>query len=154
MKVAIPLLLALLGVAIGAGLWYLSVAQLPGWIAQVKAPLMSTLFGGLGGVAYCLRAVYLNMCVHKRWSPDWYPWYFIRPIVSLIFGGVSYPVLKAGLLFLDADHTVDGTNFGFVALAFIAGFNVDRFVRRMEDAAKATFGIQPSRTSERPTDSL
>lgn len=148
MKVLVPVFLTALATTLGGSLWYLHVGNLPTWVEPVRLPLLSTLFGGLGAVAYCLRAVYLNRGVHRRWDPDWLPWYFIRPVIGLIFGGISFAILKAGLLLLDAQQPPDGTSYGFVALAFIAGFNVDRFVRRMEEAAKATFGIEPSRTSQ------
>jgi hypothetical protein len=152
MKVVIPVWLIGLAAGLAFGLWYLTAADAPSYVAAIKGPLISTLFGGLGGAAYCLRAVYLNLGVDNRWSRNWFAWYFIRPIVSLIIGGVSYALLKAGLLLLDAERVENGLNYGFIAMAFIAGFNVDRFVRRMEEAAQATFGIRPSRTSERTDD--
>jgi hypothetical protein len=147
MQIFIPTFLVAIAAAIGTGLWYLAVADLPRWISAVQPVLVSVLMGSLGAAAYCIRAVYLNLGVHNRWSPNWYTWYFLRPAAGLIFGGVSYAILKAGLLLLDARDDSDGLNWGFVALAFIAGVNVDRFVRRMEEAAKATFGIKPSRAS-------
>ena len=104
--------------------------------------------GGFGGVTYCLRGVYLNACVKKTWSEEWYPWYYIRPIVSLICGGISYLFLKAGLLILEAQQNLEATNLGFLALAFIAGLNVDKFISKIEDVAQATWGIEKSRTAK------
>lgn len=147
-KAGVPLFLTLLAAALGAALWYLGVAELPVWVAPARTTLVCVAMGGLGSVTYCLRAVYLNLGVHKRWSPEWMPWYFIRPVVGFILGGISFVVLKAGLLLLDAEEGTEGLNYGFLALAFIAGFNVDRFVKRMEEAAKATFGIDLSRTAK------
>jgi hypothetical protein len=147
-KAAVPLYLTVLTVGLGALIWYLGVAQLPEWVIPARAVLFSIALGSLGSAAYCLRAVYLNRGVHKRWSPDWMPWYYLRPVVGAIFGGVSYVVLKAGLLLLDAEEGAQDLNYGFLALAFIAGFNVDRFVKRMEEAAKATFGIDVSRVTK------
>lgn len=112
------------------------------------------LIGGFGGLLYCLRGVYLNYSVHKRWSNEWIPWYFIRPVVSLICGGISFLFLKAGLLILEAKKETDATNLGFFALAFIAGMNVDKFISKIEDLAQATWGIEKSRASnnEKPVD--
>lgn len=104
--------------------------------------------GGCGGILYCLRGIYLNYCVFKQWSLDWLPWYFIRPIVSTICGGVSYLFLKAGLLVLEAQKEANASNLGFFALAFIAGMNVDKFISKIEDLAQATWGIEKSRTAE------
>lgn len=103
--------------------------------------------GGFGGVLYCLRGVYVNFCVNKSWDNDWLVWYFIRPIVSLLCGGVSFLFLKAGLLVLEAEKETDASNLGFYAFAFIAGLNVDKFIMKIEELAKATWGIEKSRSS-------
>ena len=149
MKFLIGGLLSLFAAAMAAGLWFLAVADLPGWIGAVRPVLNSTLVGGLGGAAYCLRGVYLNAAVYDRFDSQWYIWYALRPVTSLIFGGISFVVLKAGLLLLSAQPEDGSSSYGFMAVAFIAGLNVDRFVQRLEDAAKAAFGIEKSRTSTR-----
>jgi hypothetical protein len=121
---------------------------LPTWLTAIQVHIACALVGGIGGITYCLRAVYLNACVRKRWDKDWYPWYYIRPLVSLICGAVSSIFLKAGLLVLDATQKPDSNLLGFHALAFIAGFNVDKFVAKLEDIAHATWGIEKSRTQK------
>lgn len=100
------------------------------------------------GALYCFRAIYLNKCVYKRWDPDWHVWYFIRPITSTIAGAVSYLFLKAGLLVLESSANTDASEIGFFALAFIAGLNVDKFVAKIEEVAKAVWGIDKSRSSQ------
>ncbi|HMG89635.1 MAG TPA: hypothetical protein VK589_06235 [Chryseolinea sp.] len=110
--------------------------------------LKCILIGGIGGVLYCLRGVYLNYSVKDQWSDKWLVWYLIRPIASSICGGVSYIFLKAGLLVLEAQKESDATNLGFYALAFIAGLNVDNFISKLEDVADATWGIKKSRASK------
>ena len=105
------------------------------------------LFGGVGGITYCLRGIYLNACVFNRWSEVWLPWYFIRPIVSFICGVISCLFLRAGLIVLEARQSNSPTNLAFYALAFIAGLNVDRFIERVEDIAQTTWGIKKSRTA-------
>ncbi len=105
------------------------------------------LIAGTGGVLYCLRGVYLNYCVRKNWENEWLVWYAIRPIVSLVCGGVSFLFLKAGLLVLEATKETDASNLGFLAFAFIAGLNVDKFLTKIEDLAKATWGIEKSRSA-------
>jgi len=118
---------------------------LPSWIEGVHLWFFCTLAGGFGGCLYCLRGVYLNACVHKRWDPEWQPWYYIRPIVSLICGAASCLFLKAGLLILESTQKESSTELGFLALAFIAGLNVDNFLAKIEEIAKATWGIEKSR---------
>lgn len=121
---------------------------LPPWLLTIQIPISCGLVGGVGGITYCLRGVYLNACVRKQWDVAWQPWYYIRPIVSLICGAVSCIFLKAGLLVLDAAQKPDGNLLGFYALAFIAGFNVDKFVAKLEDIAHATWGIEKSRSGK------
>lgn len=107
-----------------------------------------TIISGIGGILYCLRGVYLNFCVKKNWDNDWIVWYLIRPVASVICGGVSFLFLKAGLLVLEAKKETDASNLGFFALAFIAGLNVDKFIAKIEELAKATWGIEKSRSAD------
>ena len=111
----------------------------------------SILFGGLGGCTYCLRGVYLNACVHKTWSLDWLPWYFIRPVVSLILGGVSYLFVKSGLLLFGASQEPSASQLGIWAVAFLAGLNVDKFVAKVESIGQTVWGLEPSRQSKPET---
>ena len=105
------------------------------------------LFGGIGGCLYCLRAVYLNACVRQGWAIQWVPWYLIRPIVSCISGGAAFIFLKAGLLVLESVSDTQSSGFGFLALAFVAGLNVDKFIGKLEDIAQSIWGIEKSRAS-------
>ncbi len=135
-----------------AGLFTLVVSllsgQFPEWTTSFQLPIACGLAGGFGGVLYCLRGLYLNYSVKKQWSSEWYPWYIIRPFVSVLTGGVSFLFLKAGLLVLEAQKEASSSNFGFFALAFIAGLNVDKFISKIEDLAQATWGIEKSRASK------
>ena len=134
--------------AISAAACAILQGLLPVWLNTVQVPITCGLAGGIGGITYCLRGVYLNACVRKQWDDGWQPWYYIRPIVSLICGAVSFLFLKAGLLVLDAAEKTDSNLLGFYALAFIAGLNVDKFVAKLEDIAHATWGIEKSRVSK------
>jgi hypothetical protein len=146
MKLIIAYLLLTL-VAIGY-LWSIDLrGLLPSWLAPFSLAYRCALIGTLGGVVYCLRAVYLNKCVYSRWSEDWHVWYYLRPIVSTAAGGVSYVILSAGLLVLDSSQNEHAMPFGYLALAFIAGLNVDRFLHRIEEIAQTAWGIRPSRAS-------
>lgn len=102
---------------------------------------------GVGGVLYCLRAVYVNRCVKNQWSAHWYWWYVLRPLTSFICGGASYLFLKAGLLVLESKTEGGASEIGFYALAFIAGLNVDKFVAKIENVAHAVWGIEKSRSA-------
>lgn len=119
----------------------------PVWMKKIDLLYRCVFVGGIGGVIYCLRAVYLNACVRKQWDKEWQPWYYIRPLVSLISGGVSWLFLKAGLLVLDASNTSASSSLGFLALAFIAGYNVDKFMNKLEQLSEAAWGIEKSRSA-------
>lgn len=129
--------------AIGA----MSLGWLPEPYAPLRVPLMCGAIAYTGGCLYCFRAIYLNKCVRKNWDPDWHLWYFIRPVTSTIAGAISYLFLKAGLLVLESSTNVGSSEMGFFALAFIAGFNVDKFVSKIEEIAKAVWGIDKTRSS-------
>lgn len=123
--------------------------KLPIWALEYHQPFFCILAGGLGGSIYCLRGVYLHASVKKDWDLTYRPWYYIRPIVSLCSGLVSFIFLKAGLLALDSELHQDANFWGFYALAFIAGLNVDKFVEKIEEIAHATWGIARSRVSDK-----
>lgn len=123
------------------------LGKFPSAFEPIKVGLTCAVIGGIGGCVYCLRAVYLNACVRKCWDDDWKPWYYIRPLLGVACGGVSYLFLRAGLLVLEAGASPDSSELGFYALSFIAGLNVDKFISKIEDVAQAVWGIEKSRTS-------
>lgn len=135
-------------VLIATALLYLGFCPVEIVSTELKNIALSTLFGGLGGVAYCLRGVYLNACVYKRWDNDWLPWYFIRPFLSLTFGGISYLLVKSGLLLLNASQT-NMHQQGIWLLAFIAGLNVDNALSKIESIGQSAWGLQPTRQSQK-----
>ncbi len=122
---------------------------LPSWLAPFEVACLCGLTAGVGGVIYCLRGLYLNVCAGDGWNPKWMPWYFIRPVVSLVCGVVSYLLLKAGLLVLDSAPRGESNHLGFYVLAFIAGLNVDKFLTKIEEVAQTTWGIEKSRSARR-----
>jgi hypothetical protein len=146
MKRVVTYLIVMLLVYCSTG-WFLIFNPLTISNKTVEFVIYCGLCGGIGGVTYCLRGVYLNACVHNKWSTVWLPWYFIRPIVSFICGAISYLFLKTGLIVFEAQQPDSSSNFAFYALAFIAGLNVDRFMEKIEDIAQATWGIKKSRVS-------
>ncbi|MDG4813467.1 hypothetical protein P8629_10655 [Hydrogenovibrio sp. 3SP14C1] len=130
------------------GYIFLGKEALPSWLMPYKLLLYCGLTGGIGGVLYCLRAVYLNRCVKNQWSEHWEVWYYIRPIVSVMAGFISYIFLKAGLIVLEATEVSNPSNYGFLALSFVAGLNVDNFIKKLEAIAEAAFGIKKSNVSK------
>lgn len=122
---------------------------LPTWLTSFEVACLCALTGGVGGVVYCLRGLYVNTCAGNGWDQKWLLWYFTRPIVSLVCGAVSYLLLKAGLVALDSTPNANSNHIGFYVLAFIAGLNVDKFLTKIEGLAQTTWGIEKSRAARR-----
>lgn len=147
MKLVITYLVTMLLIIASA---FLGLEQfgLPESLAENELAISCALIATLGGVLYCLRSVYLNRCVHNRWTKSWEVWYYLRPITSFICGIVAYIFLKAGLVVLDASQDTDAGNFGYYAFAFFAGLNVDKFVAKIEEIGKSLFGIEKTRNAK------
>ena len=146
MKRSLAYLLFILFFYIGGG-WYLIFHQTPLTNSPLEVFVYCGFCGGVGGITYCLRGIYLNACVRENWKNTWLPWYFIRPIVSFICGAASCLFLKAGLILLEAKQSDTTSNLALYALAFVAGLNVDKFIEKIEDVAETTWGIKKSRAS-------
>lgn len=123
------------------------LGNIPDWMIVYWLAIQCVLVASLGGSLYCLRAVYVNKCVNKRWDIEWETWYYLRPVTSSISGFAAYIFLKAGLIVLEADQSTNSGDYGFMVIAFIAGLNVDKFVLKIEEIAKASFGIEKSRSA-------
>jgi uncharacterized membrane protein YhdT len=147
MKKIISYLILWLIVAIFLSVWQHFI-ELPTWYIENLLWVQCTLIGLIGGVMYCLRGAYIHKCVKKDWDTEREMWYYIRPITSLISGFVSFIFLKAGLLVLDASPKVDHLSYGYLAIAFIAGYNVDNFMKKLEEVAASVWGIKKSKASE------
>lgn len=123
-----------------------SKGDLPEWVKVNQLIVESVLFGLIGGVTYCLRAVYLNRCVRKQWDTDWVTWYLLRPIVSLILGGITFFVLQIGLVTVGVKEATNPEHL-FYVIAFFAGLNVDGFLKKFEGQISKSVGVSKSRQS-------
>lgn len=129
--------------------WLLGqIGCFPEFLTNHQMALNCVLIATLGGNLYCIRAVYLNKCVLGNWDACWELWYYLRPLTSATSGFVAFIFLKAGLIVLEAEQSSDAGYFGYLAFAFIAGLNVDKFVAKLEDVAKSIFGIEKSRAGK------
>lgn len=139
---------------ITTGLIFVNSSWFPSELLKFNKIFNCCLIGGIGGILYNLRAVYLNYSVKNQWAKEWEIWYYLRPITSIISGGISFLIIKAGLLVLEANLNEGSSYFGVYSLALIAGLNVDRFISKIEDLAKATWGIDKSRASKNSDNQL
>ncbi|GGI76429.1 hypothetical protein GCM10007978_12510 [Shewanella hanedai] len=128
--------------------YYVTASQegLPQWVKFNQLLVECVLFGLLGGTTYCLRAVYLNRCVRNQWVPRWVMWYLLRPVVSMIMGGITYFIINIGLITLGSSG-IGNTNYVFFVLAFFAGLNVDGFLKRFESQISKSTGVKVSNQS-------
>ncbi|WP_323902925.1 hypothetical protein [Aeromonas hydrophila] len=122
----------------------LAIGTLPSWFTSNKSSFLCVLFGLLGGTLYCIRAIYLNRCVRKTWDTSWLSWYFLRPISSAILGGMSEIFVQTGLMALSESASTSNSVY---LVAFVAGLNVDRFLKKLEGQISSTLGVEPSRAS-------
>jgi hypothetical protein len=146
-KIGIGLYLFVMIIALLCALGFLLFAVLPTKVEQIAVGLRCAAVGGLGGCLYCLRGMYLNISVRRQWGDEWIAWYLIRPIASIGCGAIAYLFLKAGLLILESGTDPGASELGFYALAFVGGYNVDKFLSKLEDIAQSVWGIEKSRTS-------
>jgi drug/metabolite transporter (DMT)-like permease len=115
-----------------------------------KFVLLACVLSGLaGGLVNCLRAVYLNACVRENWDSAWHAWYVVRPILSAIMGAVAYLFIRAGLfVFGGQEELKQWSIYGYLAVCFIAGYNVQRFLEQLEAISEALFGIKKKSTPQ------
>lgn len=106
--------------------------------------------GIVGGFMYCVRSLYVHYCVKKDWNSRWIVWYIIRPFASSVCGALSLLFINAGFLLFEVSTTDNAvhTNYGIYAFAFIAGWNVDNFIQRMEGFCNELFGLRKPDSSK------
>jgi len=143
MKKIIIYLLFLLLIAIG-GLFYIYFDPC-GWVLKPTVQLIfyCVTTGLLGGVIRCLRGVYVSKALDK-WDDKWVLWYYLRPIVSGIMGFISFVFIRAGLLIFSNQQgtLLKDSFFGYLVVAFLAGYNVKYFLEKIEEIGITTWGIK------------
>ena len=135
------ILLLVAVIVLGASVYY-DVINLVS--PNAKLVVCCALVGILGGVTHCLRAFYLHRCVLKDWQADWASWYFIRPMVSGVMGFISVLFIKAGLLAFSNTTGVQTENRTvlYLAVAFLAGYNVQNFLKKLEEVSESLLGVK------------
>src|ERR1700753_832346 len=131
MKRVIAYLAVLLVAGIAGAIW-LDRSNLARMEPERFTFFASVLAAFAGGLVNCGRAIYINACVRQKWDRAWHAWYHIRPILSAIIGVVAFAFIRAGLFVFGGGEVVKGSVWAFVAIAFIAGYNVQRFLEQLE----------------------
>ncbi len=122
------------------------LGNIPSWLIAYQLVINCILIATLAGTLYCIRAIYLNFSVNNSWERRWEVWYYLRPIASAVAGLIAFIFLKASIIILEASEAEDAGYYGYLAFSFIAGYNVDRFLKKIEGLAKSTFGVEKSRS--------
>lgn len=105
----------------------------------------SILFGLLGALVHCLRAIYIHRSIRNDWDDRWIIWYYLRPVVGGVMGLVSFVFIKAGLIVFASESSPPGNaRIAYMAVAFLGGFNVRNFLQKIEDVSRSVLGIEPS----------
>lgn len=120
--------------------FFLATAGLPAWLSKFRLLNECILFGLIGGIVYCLRGIYVNHCVLKQWSVGWSLWYLLRPLVSMIMGGISYFILMSGLMAIGINNISKSPDHFFYLVAFFAGLRVDSFLKYFEGQISKRIG--------------
>lgn len=128
---------------------------IPSWIKNNNLLSLCVLTGCIGGLLYAFRAIYTHRCKLDDWENRYIVWYYIRPIISMITGGVSWLLLKAGIILLNADNgqnesamVLNQIDYGYLAFALFAGYNVEHFLEKVEDIMQSVWGINKSDTNK------
>ena len=147
MKLVISYLLAWI-VILAILLFVNLIGLFPAWLAQYALVYQCAIISGTGGVIYCFRGIYTNYCgIGKEWDGTWDTWYYLRPVVSLLMGPVAYIFLNAAGKILDMEKIPGSSPYGFLVVAFIAGYNVDGFLQKVERIALSQMGVKPTRVA-------
>lgn len=130
-----------------AAYYYLCADYVPNCLHKIKLPYFCAIAGGAGSVFYSLWAVYSHWSRQKNWDDDWLVWYLIRPILGLIAGVFTFILLKSGLILL-TQQTPSGpasqnlsSNLAYLALAFLAGFNIEDVTKKFKELFKNFFNV-------------
>jgi hypothetical protein len=89
--------------------------------------LACTLWGGLGGVVDAFFAMHAHFS-QQDFDTNYWPWYYLHPLLGLSMGAVVFLILQAGLLTVSKttlQETAGGTAGVTalpIALSFLAGF--------------------------------
>lgn len=136
-------------------LWTLQpLGLVPAWLAQYQQAIDCVLVAALAGGLYCLRAIYVNRSIKNCWDENWETWYYLRPIASAATGLVAYIFIKASILVLEAEQAEGAGLYGHLAFSFLAGYNVDRFLRMIEDIARSKFRVEATAPHREKSDQV
>ncbi|WP_051252964.1 hypothetical protein [Ferrimonas kyonanensis] len=100
--------------------------------------------GALGGMLYCLRAIYHQWCVVSSWSNRWLVWHALRPICSALMGGVAFLMIKSGMQLFNFEQTGEQVQWANLLLALVAGYNVSQMQKWMEGQFRKSVGVEPT----------
>lgn len=118
----------------------------PAWLAPYQLAINCILLSTLAGILYCIRALYTNVASTHNNAPEL--WYYLRPLASAVAGFAAYVFLKASIIVLEANQAEDAGLHGYMAFSFIAGYNVDLFLKKIEDLSKSTFNVDKASANQ------
>jgi hypothetical protein len=117
------------------------------WPAGLNFLAYAVAWGCLGACVAAVRAAAKHVA-DGDFSLSWKWWYFSKPPLGALMGLVMLIMAKgiAGALGAKVD-VMNG--YGVAALAFLAGFGVERALHKLDDLAKTTFTVAAAPPAER-----
>jgi hypothetical protein len=100
--------------------------------------IYSFCFGTLGACTNATLAV-AKHCAAQDFQERWNWWYWTKPPMGAAMGVIVYVLSQGFTDFLSGSPARNG--FGIAAVAFIAGFAVERVVRKIEETSKTLFQV-------------
>jgi hypothetical protein len=99
--------------------------------------------GGLGSLAYSLFG-YIGHLGKGDFNLDFLSWYYVRPLIGVIYGTFAFLFVAGGLMTLsgvstDASLYMTKTVMFYCALAFLAGYAEHQFSLQLKELAEAVF---------------
>lgn len=136
---------------IGIYLIVFLLAQIVGayftWISKFNDTLryliLISVSGGLGGLIYCMREYY-RYIRNEEFKTNYFWWYIIRPISSMVMGAFSYLFIAGGLLVLsNSPNATDPKGLMFYcSFAFLVGIAYSRFIEKIYQIAEVLFAAK------------
>ncbi len=103
--------------------------------------ILGSLGGLLGVMIRSLSSFIFHSCVMKDIEmKQWWPWYYLRPIMGVGIGIVIVVLSKSQLLVVDTPGEL--TSFWILGLCILAGFATEEVTDKFFFSAQALFGSQ------------
>ena len=123
------------------------------WNDNLRFIILIGISGGLGGSIYCMREFY-RYIKNEQFRINYFWWYIIRPLSSMVMGAFSYLFIAGGLLVLsNSPNATDQKGLMFYcSFAFLVGIAYSRFIEKIYQLAGVLFAAKENNNSKNGTE--